>query len=156
LYAQRLVVATDESERALWHRAYAWALGGALHHALADIDRIDALQKKATEGQVKKTEASTDKETQLAAARPEWADLVVAYARCDRAAVSDFGSKHDDWNPWAVQLHFQLTDALRYSPWMLHAAQQAAETCPAAYGVYASLAHHGGSLGATRTGAYWG
>lgn len=156
LYAQRLVVATDESERALWHRAYAWALGGALHHALADIERIDALHKKPKEEQTETAEASADKEAQLAAARPEWADLVVAYARCDRAAVSDFGSEHDSWNPWAVQLHFQLTDALRYSPWMLRAAQQAAETCPAAYGVYASLAHHGGSLGATRTGAYWG
>lgn len=156
LYAQRLVVTTSESERALWHRAYAWALGGALHHALADIERIESLQKQGPEAQAKNEDVSIEADQELAAARPEWANLIVAYSRCNRDAVAEFGSKHEAWNPWAVQLHFQLTDALRYSPWMLHAGQQAARICPASYGVYAALAHHGGSLGATRTGAYWG
>jgi len=48
LYAQRLMVANKESDLALWHRAYAWALGGTLQHGLTDLD---TLQKKLQNGE---------------------------------------------------------------------------------------------------------
>jgi tetratricopeptide (TPR) repeat protein len=142
LYAQRAVAAENNSADALWNRAYAWALGGAFQHALADVDRAEKLGTATKQ-------AKDSKE----AAAPSWTKLVKPFANFDRAGTKEVGADETDLKPWATCLYFTLTDFTRYSHWIYAAASEAGGNCPMAYVVFDSLAHHGGLLGVTRMGA---
>lgn len=137
-YAQRLAIATDESDFALLNRAYMWAVIGTHHHALAD------LKKLADRGEESQAEA------------PEWAKLLDPYLKFSRSDLQALADSNEQLMPWALRLHFQLTSAYRYAQWMHKAGVNMAQQVPTAYGVYAEMAHHGQQLGVVRTGAYYG
>ena len=44
LYAQRMYANKKARDLAIWNRAYAWALGGTLQHALEDLERLERRQ----------------------------------------------------------------------------------------------------------------
>jgi len=144
LYAQRMYASKKERDFAIWNRAYAWALGGTFQHAEEDLER---LQRRRTE-----------RETAGAGeyVPPAWTKLIRPYVMCDRTAVRKVGDENPELRGWATRLDFQLASAYRQSQWMFEAAAAARRECPTAYGVYFELAHHGQTLGATRTGAQLG
>lgn len=141
LYAQRMYTSKKQRDFAIWNRAYAWALGGALQHVEEDLERLAR----------RRTEQETSGAEQYVP--PLWTKLVEPYALCDREAVRKVGDEHPELRAWATRLDFQHASAYRQSQWMFDAAAAVRLNCPTAYGVYSELAHHGQSLAATRTGA---
>lgn len=137
-YAQRLVSASEESELALWNRAYMWAVIGTHHHALSDIKKI--ADREDSEGQTP----------------PEWTKLLDPFLHFSRAKLLELADSNEQLKPWALRLHFQLTSAYRYASWLNSAGMNMAREVPTAYGVYAEMAHHGQQLGVVRAGAYYG
>ncbi len=144
LYAQRMYTSKKERDFAIWNRAYAWALGGTLQHVEEDLERLERRRAEVVA-------AGDDKGSPYVP--PVWAQLIEPYAMCDREAVRLVGEENPELGGWATRLDFQLASAYRQSQWMFDAATEVRETCPTAYGVYSELAHHGQSLGTTRTGA---
>ena len=136
-YAQRLLQSYPEYELGLWNRAYARTLGGTINFALKDLETLDAKEVDPKN-------------------LPTWTQLLQPYCEWNREALTDLGNQHQEIRAWAARLDFQIASAYRYSQWMMPAAREVAQVSPTAYGVYAELAHHGGSLGAYRTGGNYG
>ncbi len=147
LYAQRLMVVSQESAEARWHRAYAWALGGTLHHALADLDVLERLRAEGAGA------AATE---QSILAEPPWGAIVRAYSHCDRAALRRIEQEQPAIKPWAVRLRFQLASLYQEPRWMAETLPAIQDSCPAAYGVYADLFEYGTHATLIRMGAVWG
>lgn len=150
LYAQELIDAPEVSERALWHHAYAYAIGGVHNQGLDDIKEIKKLQRQRAKperdspGEQAETPPSID---------PEWGELLDRLCRCNREGLTEFGQQHPEWNPWAVRLRFFLTSTYGYHDWMFDEMDDVRQACPFAYGVYAKLVSPMSPLGVKRTGA---
>jgi tetratricopeptide (TPR) repeat protein len=129
LYAQRMVVAESESDWALWHRAYAWALGGALHHAMEDVELIQGRHSE-----------SDQKSDGRLAEPPPWALLVQPYCEFDRAGLRQLEETLAAIRPWALRLRFALASFYAQDQRMYRTALEITDVCPTAYGVYADLA----------------
>ena len=152
LYAQRATLRTDGGDAARWNRGYAWALGGAFHLALEELQPLT--DQSAREANPDRTSAGED----VHAAQPlqfAWTGLLDAYCRYDRAKVKAIAAQDEALRPWGTYLHYRLTSDFRYSQWMYRAGEEVARVCPAAYGVYADMAQNGQTLRTTRSGAYW-
>lgn len=139
IYAQRLATRDPKSSSALRTRAYAWALGGCFHHALADFE------------QLKKLDSSPG--PNAAAVDAAWSKLIESYATSNRGGVKKAGLDTAELSPWSAYLNFRLADFARYPEWMYEAAREVGEKCPTAYDAFDELAHHGQMLGVVRTGA---
>ncbi|MHB8972267.1 MAG: tetratricopeptide repeat protein [Pirellulaceae bacterium] len=146
LYAQRMVAVCQESDLALWHRAYAWALGGTIQHALTDLAVLEQRRQKV-DGSTEGDNASS--------ASAAWTKLIKPYCMCDRAALKQVGEQDLAVKPWAAQLRFQLASSYQQPRWMYECANEVRDICPTAYGVYAHLVAHGSWLALTRSGAAW-
>ena len=147
LYAQRMVASSPDRNSALWHRAYAWALGGALHHALTDLEE---LQQPQQEVEISQDTANVNK------AEPSWSELIKPYCMFDRVALKEVGEHRDALQPWALRLQFELASSYGISRWMYDLAEEITQVDPTAYGVYADLVMYGRLLGLKRSGAAWG
>ncbi|NLX55886.1 MAG: hypothetical protein GXY58_12290 [Planctomycetaceae bacterium] len=145
LYAQRLVTVSPSSDLALWHRAYAWALGGTLQHALEDLAELEARQAATAEAAASDTPA----------APPAWSKLIKPYCMCDRAALRQLATDDAACRPWATLLRFALASFEREPQWMWDAMQELQPTCPAAYCAYSDLVYYGRYLALSRSGAAW-
>jgi tetratricopeptide (TPR) repeat protein len=132
LYAQRLVVADNESPFSLWNRAYVWAVIGCHQHSLADLEKL------------------ADAEP------PAWGKLISPFVHFDREALKGIADQDEAIAPWALRLNFQLASAYRYPQWLYDAAIALGRKSPTDYGIYAELAHHSNVLGMKRTGAHYG
>ena len=141
LYAQRMVATDPNSDLALWHRAYAWALGGTLQHALADLAELEQRQRKAAQSGA------------AASPPPNWAKLISAYCKCDRSGVAQAGTDFTAYQPWATMLEFLLVRCAGEPHAMFETAQQVRKVCPTAYCVYGDLLHYGRALTLSRAGA---
>ncbi len=146
LYAQRLLAAGEESDIALWHRAYAWALGGTLHNGLADLEHL----KKR-----RQDDAEEDQDATAVATLPLWTKLVEPYCMSNRAATKKVGEQDENLKPWATRLWFELTSTYQHDTWNYHAGSEVVQLSPTAYGVYAEMALPGAGLRTSRSGAYW-
>lgn len=149
VYAQRLITASNESDRALWHRAYSWALCGVHHQALADMGTI--------EDRAASSDRASNSGSQQESAPPQlpvWTELIDRFCHCDRLQVRQFGKQHPEWKAWSARLRFFLTSTYRYPSWMFEEFQEIREILPKAYGIYAALACPRSDLGVKRTGAF--
>jgi hypothetical protein len=137
LYSQRIVAADSHSNLALSNRAYAWALAGSFHDALADLDQLEKLpaDAQATKGD------------------GEWTKLIKPFASSNRADTKKVGADVKKLKPWSTYLYFELCNYARYPEWMYEAANEVGPVCPMAYKVFDELAHHGQQLGVIRMGA---
>jgi len=139
LYAERLKSLSKENNISLWNSAYAWALGGGLNHALADLRHIgDPMQ------------SSPGAEN----APPNWMKLIDPYCKSNREATKQVGELNEDLKPWATRLWFEITRTYLHTDWTYHAGSETIETSPTAYGVYATMAAYGAGLRTGRSGAY--
>ena len=134
LYAQRLAAKTDSSDIALWHRAYAWAWGGTLPLAAADLDEVE--RRRNSPG-------VTSTETSTASVAPSWVKLTRAYSQFDRSAIQQVMDDAPALKPWGAVLRYTLSSFTHDERWILSDARQIAETCPQAYMVFGELAGHG-------------
>lgn len=144
LYAQRMYVATGESDLATWHRAYAWAFGGALQHALENLAVLTPEKNAEDAGNA------------LATPPGSWASVVEPYCRFDRGKLIEMTDQDASEHPWALPLWFEIVTAYREPFWIFEVGQRVHDTCPAAYHVYYDMVHHGGYLSLMRTGDHWG
>ncbi|MEM9354150.1 MAG: hypothetical protein AAGA92_14165 [Planctomycetota bacterium] len=135
LYAQRQMALHGDNAETRRVRAYAWALGGTLHHGLADL-------------------AESDRKNNPGSDPPGWLALVEPYCKTDRAATRQAGALEPSLEPLAVRLWFDLTSAYQIDEWTYSSGQEAIELLPTGYGVYAEMALSGGGLGRIRTGAF--
>ncbi len=148
LYAQRLVAADPDRELSLWHRAYAWAWGGAQQHALADLQAIEELHQK---------QQAAGKGEDVRNSSPAWTQLIRPVCNWDRDAIRRIGTEHDSLLPWTTQLVFQIARCYGQPRWMYDAAHEVRKHCPNSYGVYDDLIGLGfGQLALSRSGAAWG
>jgi tetratricopeptide (TPR) repeat protein len=143
LYGQRMAAAKADDSFALANRAYAWAFGGSLQNARADLERIDKLPV-APVAAANKDAPSDDR---------QWLKFVRAFVSCDRGETWQVGKDNKDLKPWAAYLRFELADFMRYPEWMYEAAGDVGRVCPTAYNAFDELAEHGQQLGVVRTGA---
>ncbi|MHB8952871.1 MAG: tetratricopeptide repeat protein [Pirellulaceae bacterium] len=148
LYAQRMITVCQESDVALWHRAYAWTLGGALQHALADLVVLE--QRHQSEA------GSTEEISPSLSAPAAWMKLIKPYCMCDRALLKQVGEENPAVKPWASLLRFEIASSYRQQRWMFEEAQEIKEIAPTAYRVYANLVAYGAYLALSRSGAAWG
>ena len=109
LYAQRLAAATGLSEQVLWHRAYAWAWGGALPLALADCEELERRQQLAT---------SAEEKERVASAVPTWGKLIKPYCQCDRPVIRQVIDADPATKSWGVLLRFGLASFCHQDRWM--------------------------------------
>lgn len=129
LYAQRLCVVMEESDWALWHRAYAWAWGGALHHALADLEKVPL--------------HTADAAAERVANEPPWSQLIQPYCRCDGDELEAIAARDKTLAPWAARLRFQWA-SLQGQPRRMHRESiRMQQLCPTDYGVYVDLVSRG-------------
>ena len=142
VYANRLAAVTKESDLSLWHRAYAWALTGSHHYALADIKKIRDRRKK---------DSGLNKD--LKSEDPNWTKLAETYCLCDRERMEQLADENPAIRAWGLRLWFKLTYLSRYPIRINRDAQVVAREIPTAYTIYAQLAQTGVHLGPTRTGA---
>src|SRR4051812_33815780 len=112
LYSQRMAAAKANDSFALANRAYAWALGGCLQNALADIEHIDKLP--AAPAAAANKDGSPDDRQLL--------KLTRAFVSCDRGETWSVGKDNKDLKPWAAYLQFELANYARYPEWMYKAA----------------------------------
>ena len=133
LYAQRMAVAggAEPSEDALWCRAYAWAVTGFHHNALADLAK---LKERGAEAK-------------------DWKLLISPYCEFDRLALTNLASEDDSLQAIALRLEYQLVSSMRYPQWMLESGIKVIRAVPTAYGVAGDLARYGSNLTTKRTGA---
>ena len=82
MYANRLTAVTKEGDLSLWHRAYAWALTGSHHYALADMKKIRDRRNK--DGELNQDLKSED---------PDWTKLAETYCLCDRERMNNSPTK---------------------------------------------------------------
>ena len=141
LYAQRMVAAEPQSELALWHRAYAWALGGTLQHAQADLAELER----------RRTAAGS-----AAATPPSWTKLIAVYLNADREGLDRVGKEQVANRAWALMLKFQLAASYMEAHLMNDTAREIDKICPTAYGTYGYLVTRGQHLSLSRFGAGWG
>jgi len=144
LYAHRLLAANKKPGHALWHRAYAWALGGTLHYGLTDLKQLETEQR----------ENSQRGYSSEATARPLWTNLIEPYCLSDRAAMQKVGEQNEVLKPWATRLWFDLTCTYQHDTWTYHAGSEVLQATPTAYGVYAEMARSGAGLATGRAGAF--
>ena len=125
LYAQRLVVKTDHSDMALWHRAYASAWGGLLTQAAADLEEVERRREAAGNG---REGSSTDP--------PAWVHLTQAFSRFDRAAAQRVMDDSPLLRPWGVVVRFTLAHFDCNRPQLRADLREIASVCPSAYMVF--------------------
>jgi tetratricopeptide (TPR) repeat protein len=125
LYAQRLVVKTDHSDMALWHRAYALAWGGLLTHAAADLEEVERRREASGNG---REGSSTDP--------PAWVHLTQAFSRFDRAAAQRVMDDSPLMRPWGVIVRFTLAHFDWNQPQLRADLREIASVCPSAYMVF--------------------
>ena len=113
----------------MWHRAYAAALGGILHQALADLEEIEQRRPE----RMRSEESVTDPAMRATL----WSKLIKPYCLCDRDAIRQVGERNATLQPWATRLWFQVASCYRQPQWIYEAAGAVNENCPTAYGVYA-------------------
>ncbi len=154
LYAQRLLVASEESDLALWHRAYAWALGGTLHHGLADLETLNKRHQGSTEGETEGEQDGLAGAASVPWIKP-WTKLIEPYCMSNRAATKKIGEEDGSLKPWATRLWFELTSTYQHDTWNFHAGSEIAQLTPMAYGVYAEMTRSGAGLRTGRSGASW-
>ncbi len=133
LYAQRMVASNPDSDLALWHRAYAWALAGALHHALADLEVVRKRQEDANGAEA--TESGKEHVGENVGDVPMWAELIGPYCMCDRAVLKTVGEKTQVLRGWTSYLRFQLTSVCPQSKWLFDCAVDTKRYCPTTYGI---------------------
>ena len=133
LYAQRMAVAgkAEPSEDALWCRAYAWAVTGFHHNALADLAK---LKERGAEAK-------------------DWKLLIAPYCEFDRPGLTDLASDNNSLQAMALRLEYQLVSVMRYPQWMLDSGLKVIQAAPTSYGVSGDLARYGVNLTAKRTGS---
>lgn len=138
IYAQRMVAADPQNELALWHRTYAWTLGGALQHAQTDLATLE--QRRAAAGA-----AATN--------LPPWTKLIKVYLHADRSGLDQVGKENIANRGWSLLLKFHLATCYQEGHLMIDTAKVIDETCPTAYGVYGNLVTHSYYLYLSRFGA---
>ena len=141
LYAQRMVAADPQSELALWHRAYAWSLGGAQQHALADL--ADLEQRRAAAGS-------------NAVSLPPWTNLLKVYLTADLAGLDQVGKDQIANRAWSLVLKFHLASCYYEDYLLFNTAREIDQVCPTAYSTYGYLITRGQHLRLSRIGAAWG
>ncbi len=147
LYAQRMMVSCKESDLALWHHAYAAAMGGAMHYALTDLEKLEQRGKNKGESA----------EPAIAAnATPVWARLIRPFCMCDRDTTTRVGQQDASLKPWAVYIRFLLSNYCWQARWMYEDGIKVSTVCPAAFGVYDRLAEYGKFSYVKQTGASTG
>ncbi len=141
LYAQRMVVLSSANDMslenmALVHRAYAWALGGALQPALADLELVR--QHRGKLAAVVET-GDKQKETTIS---PLWTALIRPYCMCDRDVLATVANDHTKVKPWATYLRYGLARICPESSRIFDSAVDVKRFCPTAYGVDAMRLVH--------------
>ena len=138
LYAQRLVVKYPQYEPGRLHRAYAWAWGGALQHALDDLAQLPGTGTRESSG------------------TPPWGRLVSAYGDCDRNALAQIAKESIACKPWSLVLQCLLVrcedDYYALTPLL----KEVAESCPTAYVTYVDAVHYSSASEPSMMGASWG
>ncbi len=160
LYAERFLASQEEKRIALWHRAYVWALTGSHQNAERDFNAIQKLatnQDEDTElNDTEIPETDLTQKSPSADADPLWSQLIRPFFLFNPEKLMQVGSDHESLLPWSHRLQFQVISSYRYSEWLYKTGGLALAQIPTAYGIYAELAHHGGSLGGRRAGARYG
>ncbi len=146
LYAQRLMVSCKESDLALWHHAYAAAMGGKIDYATVDLEKLEKRQQ---------ANEQTTKAEKVDVALPAWTKLIRPYCMCDREAIAEVGRQNVALRPWATRIRFLLSDYCWLARWMYEDAYLVRRACPTAYGVYNHLAEYGKFPYIKRIGREW-
>lgn len=133
LYAQRLAATTQARDLALWHRAYAWAWGGMLPPAMADLEAADAAHPAGDGGQT----------ADGSQALPAWVRLTRAYCQFDRDAIQRVTEECPALQAWGAVLRFTIAHFAWNEQQMLADAHDIGKACPAGCLFLGELAVHG-------------
>ncbi|PHS02223.1 MAG: hypothetical protein COA78_21655, partial [Blastopirellula sp.] len=115
LYAERLTARTEDSPWSLAHRAYARALAGRHHSALADIELI---------------RAANDEDSNNKRPVPEWLDLIDAYCAY-KPKVLEKSIENEETQQLALYLQILLTDPISEESKLLTITDQFLQLEPA-------------------------
>lgn len=133
LYAQRLAATTQARDLALWHRAYAWAWGGMLPPAMADLEAADAEHPAGDGGRT----------ADVSRALPAWVRLTRAYCQFDRDAIQRVTEECPALQAWGAVLRFTIANFEWNERQMLADAHDIGKACPAGCLFFGELAVHG-------------
>jgi hypothetical protein len=127
-YAERMVSSDKQPWRAVWHRAYAFALAGPHQFALDDLETAEKQWKAAAKD---------------GRQRPAWVDLIDAYCRFAHARLKAAGEEGPQQD-LALLLWFDSIEHSYHKATIIRAAMQTLQKLPDCYPVMDALCEHGG------------
>jgi hypothetical protein len=128
VYAQRMVSSDKQAWRALWHRAYAFALAGLHQQALGDLQAAEKQGKAAAKD---------------SPPPPAWVDLIDAYCRFDHARLKAAGEKRPE-RDLALLLWFDSVHHSGHKATTMAVALEVLGKLPDCYPAMDAVSHLGG------------